>query len=149
MGKSIIVILLLVVGVAIAADVVSTSPPPAIYQYTWTSDTITNTEADTLTGVTSLYDLYNYNFTSTATQLSGTTSLIHILEENNFQSGNTTAWYEVERDTMAGAGTLRLYGGSNTAQSLVKGVRQRVIIKGIGTQSSRYTLKGTWKKTAD
>lgn len=147
--KYLAIILGLVVFIGIAANVTSPPAPPAIYQYTWTTDTITNTESDTLTGVTLYYDLWNYNFTNTATQLSGTTNLIHVLQENNYISGNTTAWYEVERDTLAGAGTLRLYGGTNTAPSYVKGVRQRVILTGVGTQSSRYTLKGTWKKTAN
>lgn len=145
--KAIAIILGFVLMVGIAADY--TAPPPQIYQYTWTADTITNTEADTLTGVTLYYDLWNYNYTLTATQLSGSTNIIAVLQENNYTTGNTTAWYEVERDTLVGAGTLRLYGASNTAPSLVKGVRQRVIQTGVGTQSSRYTLKGTWKKTAN
>lgn len=135
------------VFISVAADVVATkaeeAPPPQIYQYTWTADTITNTESDTLTGVTLYYDLFNYNYTSTATQLSGTTNLIYVLQESNYGSG--TEWYEVERDTL-GAGVNRLHGADNEF-SLTKGIRQRVIITGIGTQSSRYTLKGTWKKT--
>lgn len=134
--------------VNIAADVVAPekaeeAPPPQIYQYTWTADTITNTESDTLTGVTLYYDLFNYNYTSTATQLSGTTNLVYVLQESNYGSGSE--WYEVERDT-SGAGVIRLHGADNEF-SLTKGIRQRVIITGIGNQSSRYTLKGTWKKT--
>lgn len=135
--------------ISIAADVVATkaeeAPPAQIYQYTWTTDTITDTEGDTLTGVTLYYDLFNYNYTSTATQLSGSTNLIYILQESNYGTG--TEWYEVERDTLAAAGVMRLGQGGNDLFSLTKGIRQRVIIKGIGTQSSRYTLKGTWKKT--
>lgn len=133
--------------ISIATDVVATkeeeAPPPQIYQYTWTADTISDTESDTLTGVTLYYDLFNYNYTSTATQLSGTTNLVYVLQESNYGSG--TEWYEVERDTL-GAGVNRLHGADNEF-SLTKGIRQRVIITGIGTQSSRYTLKGTWKKT--
>ncbi|MFZ7152196.1 MAG: hypothetical protein ACO1HP_00360 [Bacteroidota bacterium] len=144
--KAIAIILGFVLMVGIAADY--TAPPPQIYQYTWTTDTLTDTEGDTLTGVTLYYDLWNYNYSCTATQLSGSTNIIHILQENNFTSGNTGSWYEVERDTLVGAGTQRLYGGSNLYPSLIKGVRQRVIVKGIGTQSSRYTLKGTFKKTS-
>ncbi|MBK6622905.1 MAG: hypothetical protein IPG32_19340 [Saprospirales bacterium] len=102
--KYLAIILGLVVFVGIAANVTSPPAPAAIYQYTWT-----------------FYDLWNYNYTLTATQLSGTTNIIAVLQENNYISGNTTAWYEVERDTLVGAGTLRLYGGTNTAPSYVKG----------------------------
>lgn len=119
--------------------------------FQYAPDTITNTELDTLYAYTSgstsfgFRSAYTYNLQMDATQLSGTTDLILILQERNSEDSDL-GWYEVERDTLNGAGTLRLHGAS-AADGLghVKGVHQRVIIDGDGTQSSRYTMSFRYK----
>lgn len=124
----------------------STNP---IYQIPETIDTITNTENDTLPVPSTLISLWSYNHTIDITSLSGTVSVIAILQENNERTGGT--WYEVERDTAAAATTLRLHGKYNSSQvanglGWVKGVRQRLILDGNGTQSTRYIHNCTFKK---
>jgi hypothetical protein len=114
-----------------------------IYSNSW-ADTITDATNDTLLIPTSLVSLWSYNHVITAVNVSGTTSIIAVLQENNARTG--TVWYEVERDTLAAAGTKRLHGGAINALGYVKGVRQRLILDGAGTQVSTYSVTTTLKK---
>lgn len=111
-----------------------------IYRRAW-SDTITDAGNDTLTVPVTLSSLWTYNYVVNATQTSGTTAIIAILQENNATSG--AIWYELERDTIAGAGLVRLHGLD--IGSFVKGSRQRLILDGSGTQVSPYTVTLTSK----
>jgi hypothetical protein len=88
--------------------------------------------------------LWSYNYVVTAANVSGTTNIIAILQESNARTGNV--WYEVERDTLAAAGTKRLHGGTTKPLGYVKGVRQRLILDGSGTQVSTYAATLTLKK---
>lgn len=116
------------------------------------TDTLTNTEADTLTIPDYLLSDWEYNITLRATAATGTRSVITILEESNERSGTTSAyWYEVERDTAkSGTATLHLQGDHYSVKAAdvgkVRGVRQRVRLVGTGTQKTNYTLKFTYKR---
>lgn len=116
-----------------------------IYQTPETSDTITDAENDTLSVSPNLISFWTYNHTIDITSLSGSVSIIAILQENNERTGGT--WYEVERDTATGAGQLRLHGADTpSGLGYVKGIRQRLILDGSGTQSTKYTKNSTYKK---
>jgi hypothetical protein len=115
-----------------------------IYRYSWSADTLTNTANDTLLVPPNLVSLWTYNTVLTASNVSGTTDIILILQENNASTG--AVWYEVERDTLNGAGSVRLHGGSQAALGYVKGVRQRYIVDGDNTQVSVYSMTTTLKK---
>lgn len=111
-----------------------------VYRRAW-SGTITNAGNDTLSIPVTLSSLWTYNYVINAAQTSGTTAIIAIVQENNATSG--AIWYESQRDTLAGAGTLRLY--TQDIGTHVLGSRQRVILDGSGTQVSPYTATGTFK----
>lgn len=145
---------LIVAGFAFKTSEMAASGSP-IYEATWTNgssgtsgtDTLTNTESDTLTVDPLLISNWRYNYALTATQQSGTKSVIIILQENSERTGGT--WYEIERDTATGASTTvhRLHGAS-AADGIgwVKGVRQRVILTGTGTHATTYRLRAILKK---
>lgn len=116
----------------------------SIYENTFTADTITDAENDTLAISPALISNWFYNWTLRVTQATGTKNVIFILQESNERSGDS--WYEVERDTATGSGEtiVRLYGSGLSGR--VSGVRQRVILDGSGTQSSTYVVKATLKK---
>ena len=113
-----------------------------VYRRSW-SGTITNAGNDTLSIPVTLSSLWTYNYVLNATQTSGTTSIIAIVQENNSTSGSV--WYEETRDTLTGAGTIRVK--QNEDIPLVLGSRQRLILDGGGTQVSPYTVTGTFKST--
>jgi len=139
--------------VFVTALAFSDAPAPSPnYRYVFTSDTITNTEADTLVVPGRLLSDWSYNHAFKMTELSGTLDVTIKLQESNDYSGDT--WYDVE-DTgsfTTDGGIARLYGqevlGSNTAvkEHRVRGVRQRIIITGTGTQSSVYSGTAVYKK---
>jgi len=127
------------------ADVASASPyyiyPTSATGYT--SDTITNAENDTLNLGANLISRWSYCWHINTTQLSGTESIIAIVQEtNNASSSQTTPtdWLEVDRDTLTANEDLRITG------EIVYGVKQRLILDGSGTQSSKYSVKFAGKK---
>lgn len=127
-----------------------------IYRYSSPSvttdrDTITNTAADTIAIPPTLISLWTYNTVINTTQVSGTTSVIAVLQES--ADGSGSIWYEVERDTVATNGTIRLHGAPEVALDVysdrlgyVKGVRQRYILTGVGTHVTAYRLSTVLKK---
>ena len=109
----------------------------------FTTDTITDAENDTLYLGSNLVSRWSYNWHINTTQLSGTESIIAIVQEtNNASSGQTTPtdWLEVDRDTLTANEDLRITG------DVVYGIKQRLILDGSGTQSSRYLVKFVGKK---
>jgi hypothetical protein len=109
----------------------------------FTSDTITNAENDTLNLGSNLVSRWSYNWHINSTQLSGTESIIAIVQEtNNASSSQTTPtdWIEVARDTLTANEDLRITG------EVVYGIKQRLILDGSGTQSSTYSVKFAGKK---
>ena len=108
-----------------------------IYRYVST-DTITNTESDTILLTPSLFSFFKANHTVYADQLTGTVDLdVTVQESNNVDGGE---WYTVQTDSIAtDLGTVSL-------TSDVYGIKRRIIITGVGTQSSTYVLRSVFKK---
>lgn len=134
-GALAFVALLMVVLIAAVPD----DNPAAYEMYRQSAaDTITNTEADTITLTPNLFSYWKYNYTVLGTQLSGTIDFDVTVQESNTTSGSE--WYTLATDSLAtSAGTLQLTGN-------VAGLRHRVIITGVGTQSSTYQFRATLKK---
>ncbi len=102
------------------------------------SDTITDTEADTITLSPNLFSFWKYNYVVEGDQLSGTIVLYVKVQERN--AINSSIWYEIESDSITSdLGVKQLFGDNY-------GLNQRVIITGTGTQSSKYTLQTVLKK---
>ena len=112
-----------------------------IYQYTFTSDTITDTESDTLTLPVLLYSKWTYDYHAVIDSLSGTQDIDVVVQESSLASGDTD-WVQV--DTIA---TLTDANEVDRATGdVVYGVRQRLIVTGTGTQSVKYSIKAVFKK---
>ena len=112
-----------------------------------TSDTITDTGADTFAIAPNLASLWAYNWVVSATQVSGTTNVIVRLQESNETTGNI--WYEVERDTIITGGQgliIRLDGRAAPGGAFVRGQRQRAILTGVGTGVSAWRAAIVLKK---
>lgn len=104
-----------------------------------TTDTITNTESDTITISSNLLSAWSYNWTVQMSQLSGTSNISITVQES--ASKNGTDWITIGTDSITGtSGTKRIVG------ALVYGQRQRIIITGTGSQSTRYTVYTVYKK---
>ena len=108
-----------------------------IYRTT-ASDTITDTEADTITISPYLYSFWKYNHTVKGVEESATIDLTLTLQESNALSGDE--WYTVKTDSVDADGEITDMTGD------IYGVRQRLIITGVGSQSSIYTHRITLKK---
>lgn len=106
--------------------------------YVFTSDTLSDTELDTLTYPYALLSKWTYNYVLSVIRDSGSGNPIFIVQESNQRTGDV--WYEVARDTITATGTYRLNG------DLIYGMRQRVILDGEGTAEHRYTLTFTGKR---
>jgi len=135
---------LLGAGVFIAISVMFTAATTAsfdagydIYRQS-ASDTITDTEADTIVINNNLFSFWKYNHTVKGVQESGTIDLTLTVQESNTTSGDE--WYTVKTDSVDADGEITSVTGD------VYGVRQRLIITGTGTQSAIYTHRLTLKK---
>lgn len=114
-----------------------------------TSDTISGTENDTIEVNFLCQSLWTYQHSIYGTQDTATMNVITILQQNDFDSGNATLWYEIERDTLvSGSNPVFLNGSAGLAGvAYVKGKRQRIILDGInGTQDTRYTVRTILKQ---
>jgi hypothetical protein len=102
------------------------------------SDTITDTEADTIALSPNLFSFWKYNHVIEGDQLTGTIVLYIKVQERN--APNSSIWYEIESDSITSdLGVKQLYGDNY-------GINQRIIITGSGTQSSKYTIQSVLKK---
>jgi len=135
---------LLGAGVFIAISVMFTAATTAsfdagydIYRQS-ASDTITDTEADTIVINNNLFSFWKYNHTVKGVEESGTIDLTLTVQESNTTSGDE--WYTVKTDSVDADGEITAITGD------VYGVRQRLIITGTGTQSAVYTHRLTLKK---
>lgn len=105
-------------------------------------DTITNTEADTLTYV---FPSRNYDFLwslEILTSISGTDSLNVKIEE--LANTNATLWVQVGSTDVLGAASTGNRVSRETGT--LYGTRQRLIVTGVGTQSTRYRAFGTFRR---
>lgn len=108
---------------------------------TYNGDTITNATNDTVDIPDRLLNDRNWAWTITATNISGTSSVIAIVQEASTTGAASTAidWDEIGRDTFAP-------GGSATVSDWIRGehttgFRHRLILDGSGTQSTRVQTK--------
>lgn len=109
------------------------------YAYTFTPDTITNAESDTLLLSADFISPWSYAYQIVMDSLSGTDTLSFVVQESVLRSGNTD-WITVA--TGAGSGTVR----TRITGALMYGRRQRIIVNGAGTQSTRYSITFLAKK---
>jgi len=135
---------LLGAGVFMALSIIFTAATTAsfdagydIYRQS-VSDTITDTEADTIVINNNLFSFWKYNHTVKGVQESGTIDLTLTVQESNTTSGDE--WYTVKTDSVDADGEITAVTGD------IYGVRQRLIITGTGTQSAVYTHRLTLKK---
>lgn len=109
------------------------------YTYTFTPDTITNTESDTLLLPADFISPWSYAYQIVMDSLSGTDTLSFVVQESVLRSGNTD-WITVA--TGAGSASVR----TRITGALMYGRRQRIIVNGAGTQSTRYSITFLAKK---
>lgn len=112
----------------------------AFWTYTFTNDTITDSEIDTLLLPADFTSPWSYAFHVVTDSLSGTDTLAFTVQESILKSG-TTDWVTIASGT-----------GSKTVSpvrinaALMYGRRVRLIIRGSGTQSTTYAVTFLAKK---
>ncbi len=108
--------------------------PTTPYRYTWTADTITNTEIDTVSVPASFLSNYQFQIQAVTAQISGTRNLKIYLDESNLTSG-TTDWRLIDSTSTTSTNVVAI----RQAQSY--GLRYRVRVKGVtGTMVVRYAM---------
>jgi ABC-type glycerol-3-phosphate transport system substrate-binding protein len=107
------------------------------YAYSVT-DTITDGENDTIEIPTRLVSKWTSLYHVNVSSLSGTVGLSNILQEA--ASYGSTDWVQVDSINHTAAAVKRL------DNEVIYGPRQRLIIDGSGTQSTRYTIHFFAKK---
>lgn len=126
----------------------------SIYEYTYTTDTITNAANDTLYLPASMRPVlsnFQMSVAVTRTNISGTTALAVKVEESNYRySGSTpptAGWAATLNSANAAAATAAT---TATTENLyipnAYGVSYRIIVDGSGTQSSSYVIRVVLKK---
>lgn len=110
------------------------------WTYTFTADTITNTEADTLLLPADFVSPWSYAYHIVVDSLSGTDTIRFTVQESVARSGNTD-WVTVA----TGAGSA-FVSPIRLSAVLMYGRRQRLIITGSGTQSTLYAVTFLAKK---
>ena len=110
-----------------------------LYVYTFTPDTITNTERDTLLLPADFVSPWSYLYQIAIDSLSGTDTLSFTVQESALKSGNTD-WVNVATGAGSRGNPARITG------ALMYGRRQRIIVIGSGTQSTRYSITFLAKK---
>lgn len=107
----------------------------------WTLDTITNAENDTLLLNEILASPYQYSYQVRMANISGTRSIKFYLEQTS--ATGSTRWMKVDSLTTSGAVINDyLMRGANTY-----GNKHRIIVDGTGTEVVSYKVDGWLKKT--
>ena len=135
MRKALFIALFCVAAIAVKAQTLDAS-----WSYTFTTDTITNAEADTLLLPADFVSPWSYTYSIVVDSLSGTDTLSFVLQESASKSGNTD-WVTVS----TGAGS-ELTSPLRTTTALMYGRRARIIVRGSGTQSTTYAITFLAKK---
>ena len=135
MRKALFIALFCVAAIAVKAQTLD-----AFWSYTFTTDTITNTEADTLLLPADFVSPWSYTYSIVVDSLSGTDTLSFVLQESVSKSGNTD-WVTVS----TGAGS-ELTSPLRITSALMYGRRARIIVRGSGTQSTTYAITFLAKK---
>jgi hypothetical protein len=108
------------------------------YSYSVT-DTITDGENDTITIPTRLVSKWTGLYHVAVTSLSGTLAVANTVQES--ASYGSTDWAQVDTTFSTSASTL-----DRMEQEVIYGPRQRIVLDGSGTQSTRYTVHFFAKK---
>ena len=103
------------------------------------TDTITDTEVDTLAIPGTLASAWVATYGITGDELSGTIDFAYVVEENLNTSGGT--WQSVDTDVSTTDGEEIIL-----TDAAVAGLKQRIRITGTGTQSSVYSVRIVYKK---
>ena len=135
MRKALFIALFCVAAIAVKAQTLD-----AFWSYTFTTDTITDTEADTLLLPADFVSPWSYTYSIVVDSLSGTDTLSFVLQESASKSGNTD-WVTVS----TGAGS-ELTSPLRITTALMYGRRARIIVRGSGTQSTTYAITFLAKK---
>lgn len=135
MRKALFIALFCVAAIAVKAQTLD-----AFWSYTFTTDTITNAEADTLLLPADFVSPWSYTYSIVVDSLSGTDTLSFVLQESVSKSGNTD-WVTVS----TGAGS-KLTSPLRITAALMYGRRARIIVRGSGTQSTTYAITFLAKK---
>ena len=131
--------IILFVALVAALSSVKAQTLDAFYAYTFTPDTITNTESDTLLLPADFTSPWSYAYQVVMDSLSGNDTLSFVVQESVLRLGNTD-WITVA--TGAGSANVR----TRITGALMYGRRQRIIINGAGTQNTRYSITFLAKK---
>ena len=131
--------IILFAALSFAAFCAKTQTLDPFYAYTFTPDTITNAERDTLLLPADFVSPWSYVYHIVMDSLSGTDTLSFVIQESILRSGNTD-WITVA--TAAGSANV----SARITGALMYGRRQRIIVNGAGTQSTRYSVAFLAKK---
>ena len=117
--------------------------PPKAYQKTFTADTLTNSEKDTLPIPWILASPYQYSYQFKVSKISGTASgsFKAILDQAN--TTGSTDWMPIDSFTRSGADSLRrdwLIKGAN-----IWGARHRIRLVGANTAATKYWVTANIK----
>jgi hypothetical protein len=97
-------------------------------------DTITNTEADTLTWARAFTPANSIGCHCEYVELSGTAAITQVLEGSQ---DNGSTWFAIDTDTIvSGANTAEVYQFSSSLSTTA--ARYRVRLTGAGTESLQY-----------
>ena len=135
MKRALFIALFCVAAIAVKAQTLD-----AFWSYTFTTDTITNTEADTLLLPADFVSPWSYTYSIVLDSLSGADTLSFVVQESASKSGNSD-WVTVS----TGAGS-ELTSPLRLTTALMYGRRARIIIRGSGTQSTTYSIVFLAKK---
>jgi len=110
-----------------------------LYRYDFRTelDTITDTGATTFTIPAALHSKWAYNWDFEASELTGTTDLTCVIQEQAVGDG---PWTQVGTIDLDGDSSGRVVGAT------VYGLKQRCICTGTGTQSTQIDVYAVFKK---
>ncbi len=117
------------------------APTTKMYTHTFTRDSITDTENDTLLlPASDVQSLYTYAWYITRTNRTGTTVVSATLQESPVRTGGTSDWVTIGTSAATTATNERLSGTD------FLGRRQRLIVDGVsGTQLTEYYVTAVLK----
>lgn len=131
-----LLVFVLAIGLVKLANAQTLDP---IYTYTFAADTITDSESDTLLLPADFVSPWSYAYHVAMNSLSGTDTLAFVVQESLQKTGNAD-WVTIATGAGSADVSTRITG------ALMYGRRQRIIINGSGTQSTRYSITFVAKK---
>ena len=115
------------------------APPPRLYSYEFSLDTIANAANDTLSlPASDVQSNYEWAYFITRTSISGTANIAVTVQASGVRSGNTD-WVNVGTTSATTASNEIISGTS------FHGRRHRIIVDGTGTQSTSYKITAVLK----